>query len=210
MNTLFLFVGHSGSGKSELIKQMVRYFPDTFKPVKTFTTRPKRDEEDDLFYHFVTKEYIDVMEEEGVLVEKIAYAGNIYATSKIQIEETLKTHNGLMAVTEHAITQLKRSGFPIYSISVWPLAKPEDIRSSERKEEDKRRMSVPFKPNFIIINSFEEGGLDEAVRELAEAMFAKIISSKVCSNVSSDTSVESSTESLKESKETSNQSTNIL
>ena len=56
MNTIFALVGGSRSGKSTLMKEVVRFIPDRVGIIKSFTTRARRDAEDDIFYNFLTLE----------------------------------------------------------------------------------------------------------------------------------------------------------
>lgn len=98
-NILVLLVGRSGSGKTTLEKMLVEI---GFKSVKSYTTRPKRTEDEDN-HTFVSKEEFDALE------NKIAYTnfnGYEYCATKEQLD------NATMYVIDPAgVEYLKQSGY---------------------------------------------------------------------------------------------------
>lgn len=98
-NILVLLVGRSGSGKTTLEKMLVEI---GFKSVKSYTTRPKRTEDEDN-HTFVSKEEFDALE------NKIAYTnfnGYEYCATKEQLD------NATVYVIDPAgVEYLKQSGY---------------------------------------------------------------------------------------------------
>lgn len=98
-NILVLLVGKSGSGKTTLEKMLVEV---GFKSVKSYTTRPKRTEDEDN-HTFVSKEEFDALE------NKIAYTnfnGYEYCATKEQLD------NATVYVIDPAgVEYLKQSGY---------------------------------------------------------------------------------------------------
>ena len=48
-------MGKSGAGKDTIAKEVVHRYPNLFHKVIPYTTRPKRENEDETIYHFVDK-----------------------------------------------------------------------------------------------------------------------------------------------------------
>ena len=98
-NILVLLVGRSGSGKTTLEKMLVEI---GFKSVKSYTTRPRRTEDEDN-HTFVSKEEFDALE------NKIAYTnfnGYEYCATKEQLD------NATVYVIDPAgVEYLKQSGY---------------------------------------------------------------------------------------------------
>lgn len=103
---MIILVGASASGKTEVAKQLARHF--NMKKVITHTTRPMRDhEQQDIDYHFVSKQEFLVLKSQNVFVETTQYNGNYYGTSKNEIGDQkclIVDPNGL-----HAFQQLHDS-----------------------------------------------------------------------------------------------------
>lgn len=98
-NILVLLVGKSGSGKTTLEKMLVEI---GFKSVKSYTTRPKRTEDEDS-HTFVSKGEFDVLK------NKVAYTnfnGYEYCATKEQLD------NATVYVIDPAgVEYLKQSGY---------------------------------------------------------------------------------------------------
>ncbi|AWD33102.1 Guanylate kinase [Candidatus Fokinia solitaria] len=81
--------GPSGTGKTT-ISTMLAKLVDNLRFSISFTTRNKRvNEIDGESYHFVTREYMEQLRDKGELLECAEVFGNLYGTSKVQIEEQI-------------------------------------------------------------------------------------------------------------------------
>lgn len=100
---MIILVGASASGKTEVAKQLACHF--NMKKVITHTTRPMRDhEQQDIDYHFVSKEEFSILKSQNFFIETTQYNGNYYGTSKNEIGDQkclIVDPNGL-----HAFQQL--------------------------------------------------------------------------------------------------------
>lgn len=100
---MIILVGASASGKTEVAKHLARHFH--IKKVITHTTRPMREhEQQDIDYHFVSKQDFFVLKSQNTFVETTQYNGNYYGTSKKEIGDQkclIVDPNGL-----HAFQQL--------------------------------------------------------------------------------------------------------
>ncbi|WP_200762711.1 guanylate kinase [Nitrosophilus alvini] len=91
MSGAFLVIsGPSGSGKSSLIKEMIKRVDNIYFSIST-TTRPKREgEKEGVDYYFVSKEEFEKDIKEGMFLEYANVHGNYYGTSMRQINNALK------------------------------------------------------------------------------------------------------------------------
>lgn len=80
-------VGMSGSGKTAIAQGLVKT-GDYVQP-KSFTDRPRRDEEDS--YNFVSTEEFAKLKESGEIFESTIYAGHSYGSSASAIRDILKS-----------------------------------------------------------------------------------------------------------------------
>lgn len=74
MGRLFCIIGKSGSGKDTVFKKLLCEMPSYIKPVVTYTTRPKRDNETDgVEYHFITENKLSEFKKAGKIIELRQY-----------------------------------------------------------------------------------------------------------------------------------------
>src|SRR5690606_27314521 len=87
--TLYIVSAPSGAGKTTLVDALVRTMPDLRVSV-SHTTRPQRPGEvDGVHYHFVDTETFERMVAAGEFLEHARVFGNLYGTSRTQVEEML-------------------------------------------------------------------------------------------------------------------------
>jgi guanylate kinase len=165
MRPIIGLVGPSGSGKSTLIKEMMSRFGEKLGIVKSLTTRPKRDEDDRLFYHFVSENELYKREEEGRLVQISEYAGNYYAHDSEEILELLQKKIGICALVEQGVKNLEEAGFNVITVKVIPKDNP--LADPARQKADEERTKIEMDFDFEIVNDFAPGGLQTGVDELA-------------------------------------------
>ena len=98
-----VFTGESGSGKTTIIEELVRKYPDQFKRIITNTSRPIRyGEIDGVDYNFRPEEYF-INNYDLVFVKKTS-EGFYYATKKSDLFSD--THNLLLPLRASGIRSL--------------------------------------------------------------------------------------------------------
>ena len=169
MKTIFGLVGASGAGKTTLILDMLKRMPDKLGVITSLTTRARRNEEDDLFYTFVTAGDMMQRKAEGRLVQMSEYAGNYYANDRKVMDALLAEKFGIAALVEEGINNLRHAGYHIVVIKIIPFHHPvsDDL---VRKRADEERALTHLPADFILNNSFEPGGKEKAADRLAAFM----------------------------------------
>ena len=82
-----IVLGPSGVGKSTMINALTEKYPDKFGFSVSHTTRqPRAGEEHGVNYFFVTKDEFQAMTDANEFIEWFEVHGNMYGTSKAQIE----------------------------------------------------------------------------------------------------------------------------
>lgn len=103
MNRLILVTGHSGGGKTTIMRQLMQ------NEIVSFTTREKRPGEvDGIDYIFIPLEKYEEMDANGQLAEKTKYADNFYGLTKDEIETKLSEGDAFCIVDSHGMKQLKQ------------------------------------------------------------------------------------------------------
>lgn len=82
----FVISGPSGAGKNSIINRAMEGIPDLRYSI-SYTTRPRREHEvDGVDYLFVSREEFTRRIESGDFVEHVTYVGDLYGTSRSQID----------------------------------------------------------------------------------------------------------------------------
>jgi|GEM_PF-1172404 guanylate kinase len=162
MNPILGLVGPSGSGKSTLIKALIARHPDRLEISRSLTTRPRRGDEDDLFYTFTTPEDVRDRQDRGQLTHFAEYAGNLYATDRNELNELLARKIGIAALVEDGVRALRQAGYRVVVVKIQP-DHYESSSDAERRQADQIRAQSGLIADHEIINFFEPGGLDRSL-----------------------------------------------
>ena len=81
-------VGSSGSGKTAIMNELLK--SDNFAKIRSTTSRPRRKNEPEDAYHFVTEEEFRNKIRNGEFAEHTIYANNFYGTELSETQKVLK------------------------------------------------------------------------------------------------------------------------
>ena len=106
---LFMVVAPSGAGKSTLVNALLAR-DAAIRLSISYTTRPPRPKEQDgEHYHFTTVEDFLQRHDAGEFLESAEVHGNYYATSRVWIEEQMKSgHDVLLEIDWQGAQQVKK------------------------------------------------------------------------------------------------------
>ena len=108
---LIILTGPTAAGKTEIRERMIKAENSVFRPLVTTTSRIRRESErEGIDYHFVTPTNFVQRLEEGQFVEHAEYGGNLYGTTKEELERVL---NG-----ERLISTMEISGAATFATHV--------------------------------------------------------------------------------------------
>ncbi len=162
-------VGPSGAGKTALILAMREQFAQQTSILKSLTTRPRRDEQDALFYEFVSVEELRTRERLGRLVQVSEYAGNLYAHDRVHLEQATSTGVALCAIVEHGVLALREAGYDIRTLQLIPTHATQLLRDEPaRIQADAQRKALIAHHDFTLTNDFRAGGWEASVARMAE------------------------------------------
>lgn len=170
---IFAFVGASGSGKSTLMLELLKIFPH-LQIIKSTTTRPKRDDTDDLFYKFVETDYAENGPKDNFLTHEL-YAGNHYIYEKNVLDDVLESHCGMFAIVEPTVPKLRNLGYNLKLIKIVPERNFEIDREKDRKTADEsRNKNSDLAFDLVVVNSFGQNGLQQSVEKLKQFIAGEI------------------------------------
>lgn len=69
--------GKSGVGKTSLVKNLITFYPNTFRRSISYTTRKRRDGEDKSEYIFISEDEMKALHKQGKLANLDLNYGNI-------------------------------------------------------------------------------------------------------------------------------------
>jgi guanylate kinase len=95
---LTVLSGPSGVGKSTVVTELRRHYPDIWVSVSATTRAPRPDEVDGVHYYFVDGARFDQLVAEDALLEWAEFAGNRYGTPRVPVYDRL--HQGTPVLLE--------------------------------------------------------------------------------------------------------------
>ena len=118
---LFVIAAASGTGKTTLAKALLKQDLNLAASV-SYTTRPKRDDEQDgKSYHFVSETEFLALEQQGVFIESATVYGYRYATAKTAIDDIrAKGKDVLLVLDWQGVSALKRNSDHVVSVFLLP------------------------------------------------------------------------------------------
>ncbi|MBC3909176.1 guanylate kinase [Undibacterium umbellatum] len=110
--SLFVVAAPSGAGKSTLVNALLAQEP-AIKLSISYTTRPPRPgEQNGREYHFTTPEDFLVRKAQGEFLESAEVHGNYYGTSRIIIEDQMRSGTDVLLEIDWQGAQQVRKQFP--------------------------------------------------------------------------------------------------
>lgn len=147
MGKIFCLMGKSSSGKDTIFKKLRQNKNLQLKPIVTYTTRPKRSNENDgVEYYFISKKVLDNYNEKGKIIELRQYDtvnGKWYYGTIDDGQINLKSNNYILITTLEAYEKLKKyfgeeNVIPLYI----------HVEDGARLERALRREKGQSKPNY--------------------------------------------------------------
>lgn len=170
--SIFVVSAPSGAGKTTLCKQIIRIV-DNIKPSVSFTTRPPRaGEVPDEDYCFVSEAEFRTMIDRGDFVEWALVHGNLYGTSRRQMEDLISAgYDVLLDIDTQGARQIRKffnNGVYIFILppSMTELKRRLEGRMSNSLEDMNRRLERAvdeikeyYVYDYVIVNDILENSL---------------------------------------------------
>lgn len=182
MTSLFVISGPSGAGKSVLIQRILADLPGLRFSVSSTTRAPRPGETDGSSYYFISPEKFQQDIDAGQFLEFATFSGNLYGTSRHEIEEAaLHGQDLLLDIEVQGARQLQEKGIDAVYIFITPpsfaeLERRLRSRNTENEAAIQRRLSQAVEDvsrveryEFIIIND----NLEEAFIQLRSIFVAE-------------------------------------
>jgi len=168
-----VFIGKSGSGKTEICKELVDFWG--YNKIISTTTREQRNNETDcLDYNFVSLEEFENLVNEGLIVCKTFYAGGYYGINK---NDMLKNKRNIIIVDVNGLEEL--SELDIFDFISFYVDCDDMVRYSrqldrgdteeyilEKQKSDEEiftNIDEDFDVDFVVDNN---GNIDETIHDI--------------------------------------------
>lgn len=109
--SIYAFIGRSGSGKTSYVTKLAEDYPNKFKVILSYTTRPIREGEvDGVDYTFISEKKLEELKSDNKILESRSYkvaSGDTwwYATPKVRLSKgfdflTIQTPNSISSLVK--------------------------------------------------------------------------------------------------------------
>jgi guanylate kinase len=127
---LFVVSAPSGAGKTTLVKMLLERDARVRHSVSYTTRAPRAGEQDGREYHFVDPAAFHAMRERGDFLESAEVHGNFYGTSRVWLEEQMRSgQDMLLEIDWQGARQVRR----IFPAAVLVFILPPSIAELERR-----------------------------------------------------------------------------
>ncbi|HWX12116.1 MAG TPA: guanylate kinase [Trinickia sp.] len=171
---LFMVVAPSGAGKSTLVNALLAKDPAIRLSISYTTRKPRPGELDGQHYHFTTADDFLARHAHGEFLESAEVHGNYYATSRLWIEEQMKSgHDVLLEIDWQGAQQVKKRFRNAVEIFILPPSLDAlEIRLKKRGQDEPNvitrrllaagsEMAHASEAEYVIINEHFERALAE-------------------------------------------------
>lgn len=147
-NSLFIVTGPSGVGKSTLVDRVLKEV-NNLKFSVSHTTRPKRKGEmEGKDYYFISRQQFESMIQENRFIEWAEVHGNLYGTSRREMEKKILHHDLILDIDVQGARQVKEKLKRGIFIFIFPPS----------YEELKKRLQQRGEDEFIIQKRLKKAG----------------------------------------------------
>ncbi len=180
---LIVVAGPSGVGKTSVLAELRRRYPDFYFSVSVTTRPPRPGEVDGSHYHFVDNATFDKMIGDNQLLEHAEYAGNRYGTPRWPVAQALE--QGKPAVLEIEVQGARqvRAAWPgAFMVMIQPpswdvLVERLTGRGTENPEVVERRLAAA-KDELSASDEFDAVIVNADVNAAAEQLLTLIAESR--------------------------------
>lgn len=178
---LLIISSPSGAGKTTLTSRLLSEVSGLTFSISHTTRKPRHGETNGKEYHFVARDEFEALIEAGAFLEWAEVHGNLYGTSKAEIERR-RTARGIVFDIDHqGARQIKCAAPDAVAVFILPpsmavLEQRLRGRASEDEETVQRRFGVAKREiehyglfDYVLVNA----DLDEATRKLSSIFLAE-------------------------------------
>ncbi|HJP80192.1 MAG TPA: guanylate kinase [Pseudonocardiaceae bacterium] len=179
---LIVVAGPSGVGKTSVLTELRRRYPDFYFSVSVTTRPPRPGEVDGAHYHFVDNLTFDKLVGDNQLLEHAEYAGNRYGTPRGPVEQALDQGKpALLEIEVQGARQVRRAWPSAYMVMIQPpswevLVARLRGRGTENPEVVERRLaaakdelSASDEFDAVVVNADVQAAADELLTLIAES-----------------------------------------
>lgn len=177
MNKLIVVSGHSGGGKTSLMRQIMK------NEVVSFTTRkPRQGEIDGVDYKFINVEKFKELKEKGKLIEQVEYSGNYYGIDQEEFENKMSLGNAFVIVDYHGMQQIKKfysNCVTLFLYTPYDQAYNQMIQRGDTLDKVEQRLStyhheMKNKEHYDYVVRNNSGKFNESMNVLSSIVFAEV------------------------------------
>ncbi|OGD31694.1 hypothetical protein A3C91_03075 [Candidatus Azambacteria bacterium RIFCSPHIGHO2_02_FULL_52_12] len=158
-----------------LMKAAVLELAPHLKIAKSATTRAPREPDDALAYDFISVERFELKRQRGDFIEAVRHGNNFYGYDRGTVNVAMHHKHGICIATEHGILELKKAGYLVRPVKVTSFGEEaKAMRDAfyqehpERVKDDYERSRMRIDYDLEILNSFEPGGKEKAIKLLVD------------------------------------------
>jgi guanylate kinase len=177
---LFIVASPSGGGKTTLIRRAMERLAsqglEAHFSISHTTRSPRSKETDGVHYHFVDRDAFDAMVNRGDFLEWAGYAGNLYGTSRLEVEDRLVAGEDVFLDIEvQGASQVKTKIPEVVKIFVYPPSyEVLKNRLTERRQDSdeaiRRRLQWAVR-EFGMGGEFDYAIINDRLDEAVDALF---------------------------------------
>lgn len=181
---LIILTGKTASGKDTIKAALLNKYPKLKKVITTTSRKIREGEKNGVDYHFISRDQFEDKIKKGQFLEYVEYGGNLYGTTKSELENLLNNHDMIWKIDPSragAIRDLKIFNKPVMVVYlnvsddvVLERLKKRGLTEDEiqKRMTDDKKIWQNYHQNYDFVVENVPGKLNETIQKIAALIVA--------------------------------------
>lgn len=185
-NILIILTGKTASGKDTIKAALLQKYPQLRKVTTTTSRKIRLGEKNGVDYYFISRQEFEDKIKQGVFLEYVEYGGNLYGTTKSELQHTLDDHDVIWKIDPSRAGKIRDLGKINQQIMVIYLNVSDGVvlqrlkdrgladLEIKRRMQDDKRIWQKYHQNYDHVVENVPGKLNETIQKIVNLIDSRL------------------------------------